>query len=225
MSSALSTPETNPELVTLGHVMRQNRLVHGWSIREAAEKSGVSKNTIRRIESGLPAHDRNHEKLCRAYGAVPLPTEQFKQPSGQGKNYVLQKRADQTWYALRVNAEGKSEVFRSGDSLTDAERARLGRYGLATHFSIPLRCRRENTRAVPFLVEVHGQTDVVADTSGERFIYGIRGDMIVQAGEEYFVLCEGEAACFDSTLPTSLAAASETRPLNPAPLAVVVVLP
>jgi len=205
--------------------MRLNRLLKGWKGSEAAEKAGISKNTVRRVEAGLAVHDSNLAKLCRAYGAVPDGPTGFWMPSARGNNFILQTNQDHTWLAMRILASGDSEVFRSDKELTDKERNRLGRYGLASHFSIPLRVRRERSRFAPFLLEIYGKTDVSKAADCERFIYVLSGRVIVQAGDEFFVVGEGEAATFDTSEATSFAPADPIDASHPAPRALVIVLP
>ena len=50
-------------------------------------------------------------------------------------------------------------------------------------------------------MEVHDSTDVTSDSSGERFIYVLRGQVTVLVGNESFDLATGEAACYDGTQP------------------------
>jgi hypothetical protein len=206
--------------------MRQNRLAVGHSIRDAALSAHLSENTLRRVEAGFPIHQSNLAKLWRAYGAVPITYEAFRSGSVQrGDHYRIQTAADHVWYAMRLDSEGRSESFRFGNSLVPEERNRLGRLGLATHCSIPLRVRSLKSRFMPFLVEVCGRTDTMQDPSGERFIFGVRGRIRVWVGDESFIVGAGEAATFDSTFLTCMEAVDPVDKCHPAPQALVIVLP
>lgn len=190
-----------------GESMRQNRQVLGYSVRDAADLAGVSKNTILRLEAGLPVQKSTRVKLCRAYGMVAR--EPSPDRAAEGANYRLQKREGLIWIPTRVTPDGHAEAYEHDRPLTDAERQRLGWHRLATQFGRPLRCRREGSRFIPFLLELYAPSDVTADPSGERFIYVLRGSVRVRVGDESFEMTEGEAASYDSTLPNGL------EPLEP----------
>ena len=46
--------------------IRQYRLQLGWSIAELAQASGLTAQTVSRIERGIPARDFNVAKVARA---------------------------------------------------------------------------------------------------------------------------------------------------------------
>jgi transcriptional regulator with XRE-family HTH domain len=208
-----------------GASMRRNRVLLGYTVRDAAEKAGISKNTILRVEAGLPVQRATREKLCRAFGMVPTDPTSRKPSANEGKHYKLQTNADAVWYATTVNEQGEADGYTNARIGDAAERSRLGWYGLANHFGRPLRCRREGSRHIPFVVELYRPTDITSDPSGERFVYGLRGAVRVRVGEESFELCEGEAATYDATLPNGLEPLAPVSPGQPAPLVLQMVLP
>lgn len=215
----------NDALQEFGASMRRNRLLLGYTVRDAAEKAGISKNTILRVEAGLPVQRSTREKLCHALGMVPTDPATRKPAAGAGRFYKIQTNAESVWYATIVNAQGEAEGYTNERIADSAERSRLGWYGLANHFGRPLRCRREGSRHIPFLIELYRATDVTSDPMGERFVYGLRGSVRVIVGDESFDLHEGEAATYDATQPNGLEPLQPVKPGQPAPLVLQIVLP
>jgi transcriptional regulator with XRE-family HTH domain len=211
--------------IEYGASMRRNRQLLGLSVRDAATRAGVSKNTILRLESGRPIHRGSQAKLCRAYGCVPIDPADRQPPSREGTHYKLQSKAEQTWYATRLNAEGEAEAHTSPVIQEEGERERLGLNRLVNHFGLPLRVRREGSRFIPFLIELYGPTDTTCDRSGERFILCLQGSIRVVVGDESFVLEEGESASYDSTLPNRLEPVEPATKGRRAPMALQIVLP
>lgn len=221
----MAVVEPTEALQEFGASMRRNRVLLGYSVREAAERAGISKNTILRIETGLPVQRATRQKLCRAYGCVPTDPEDRRAPQHQGKHFKLQTRDEAVWYATRIGADGQAEAYTNDRVQSPNERNRLGWNRLANHFGQPFRVRREGSRFIPFLVEVFAPTDTTADLSGERFILGIRGVVRVVVGEESFLVGEGEAASYDATLPNRLEPAEPIKRGEPAPLVLQIVIP
>lgn len=217
-------PKTEEALLEYGESMRRNRVLLGYSVREAAEKAGVSKNTILRIEAGLPVQKATFVKLARAFGMVPTDPATKRPAVTEGKYYKLQSADEAIWYATTVNKSGEAEASTNDELASQAERNRMGWYGLATHFGRPLRCRRANSHHIPFLVEVFAPTDVTAGPGGERFMYVLRGAVRVNVGDESFVLSEGGAATYDSTLPNGLEPLEPVLPGKLAPLVLQIVV-
>ncbi|AIE84438.1 XRE family transcriptional regulator [Fimbriimonas ginsengisoli] len=212
-------------LAEFGASMRRNRNLLGYTVRDLAELAGISKNTLLRVESGLPVQKATREKLCRALGMVPTDPASRRPGANEGAYYRLHTNADAVWYATKVNRNGEAESSTNERIGDPAERSRLGWYGLADNFGRPLRCRREGSRLIPFVVEVYRPSDITADPSGERFVYGLRGKVRVVVGEESFVLQEGEAATYDATQPNGLEPCDPVTPGHPAPLVLQIVLP
>ncbi|HWD39444.1 MAG TPA: XRE family transcriptional regulator [Fimbriimonas sp.] len=208
-----------------GEGMRRNRLLLGLSIRDVAEKAGISKNTIARLESGKPIQKSSVRSICQVYNCAPTDPTSRRPAQHEGKNYRHFTNGEAVWYALRVDENGKVEQIPGKDAREQEERQRLGRYQLAEFFSLPLRCRREGSRMIPFIVELYGKTDATEDISGERFVYGLRGKTRVCIGEECFELDEGEAAMIDATHLHWMEPAEPVEPGEPGPQVLQVVLP
>lgn len=209
----------------IGESMRRNRALLGLSVREAADRAGISKNTVLRLEAGMPVQKASLVKLSRAYGMVPIDQTEKRQKSVEGQHFRFQPADLAVWYATRLNADGQAESFTNPEVQDEAERNRLGWYGLASHFGQPYRIRRENSRFIAFSVEVYRPSDVTADPSGERLIFGLKGSVRVHVGDESFEVGEGEAAAYDATLPHWIEPATPVEAGTDPPRILQIVLP
>jgi len=221
----MSESEAAEALKEFGASMRRNRALLGYTVRDLAERAGISKNTVVRVEAGLPVQSATRTKLCRALGMVPTDPKTKKPPASEGRFYRVQTQEEAVWYATTINEEGQADAY-TNDRIGDpGERNRLGWYGLVNHFGHPLRCRRTGSRHIPFLVELYRATDVTKDVCGERFVYCLRGAIRVTVGDESFVVREGEAATYDATEPNALEPLTPVEIGQPAPLVLQIVLP
>lgn len=217
--------DSDDALREYGDTMRQNRVLLGLSLRDAAEKAGVSKNTIMRLEAGLPVNWSTHVKISRAYGRVPAPPQNRYTEVVSGIHFKKQPLETRPWLPVRIGKDGAAEIFKSSETIDQQERNRMGWYHLATHFISPLRCRREGSRFIAMITEIFAPTDVSHDVSGERFLLGLRGSVRVHVGDEVFELGEGEAATIDSTQPLGIEPSAPISAGLDAPLVLQIMLP
>lgn len=181
------------------------------SLREAAARAGVSKNTILRLESGLPVRYESRRKLCAAYGIFCFdPDHESGRVGGEG--YALHPRASLKWHRAKLPGPGSDSVVASADEYADpGERARQGRYGLANQFFAYFDCAFEHGHMRAGIFEVFGPSGTSSQNSGEAFVYAIRGSLLFTVGDESFLLAEGSAAIFDRTRPHHHEPAPDTR--------------
>jgi transcriptional regulator with XRE-family HTH domain len=217
--------DVSQSLEEYGLTMRRNRQILGLSVRDAALRAGVSKNTVLRLEAGLPVTWSTHVKVSKAYGRVPARPEARKAGTEQGAHFSKQPFETRPWIPVRVDKNGVAEIFSDSQAVPQDERNRMGWYGVATHFLSPLRCRRESSRFIPMITEIFARTDLSSDLSGERFFLGLRGRVRIVVGDESFELGEGEAATIDATKVSGLEPSEPLKPGDPAPLVLQVVLP
>ena len=91
----------------------------------------------------------------------------------------------------RGTDSGKRRQFRGGAAAAWAQQA-------AEFFSRPLRCRRENTKSIPFVIELYGKTDAAEMSQGSDSFTGC-GNSRVWVEPKHF--CRGRANRPSSTAP------------------------
>lgn len=184
----------------LGKRMREIRLRAGMSIREAAQRSGVDKNTVLRIEAGKPVRDQTIQRMCQTYGFIPfVPAKAGVSKVGIG--YAMHRKEGERWTQLALeNLDSPSRTSHSKAFGSEAVRLQRGRSGTANQFMRRLECRMPGGRMVGAVFEVFGSSGWASQPYGEAFVYALRGDIRFWVGAEEFVLEEGTAATFDRTI-------------------------
>lgn len=181
--------------------MRAVRERAGLSLREAAARAGVDKNTIMRVEAGLPVRETSRVRLCAGYGVFAIhPRDLSARLKGPG--YAVHLPDGASWHRARLpDPHEPSQVSTSEAMRAPEERLRQGRLGLATQFFSFLGCDRADGGIRSAVLEVYGPSGHSRQQSGEAFVYVLSGELRFEVDEESFVLKEGMAATFDRTLP------------------------
>lgn len=183
-----------------GQRMRRVRERAGLTLREAALRVGVNKNTLLRLERGERLRKQTLVKICAGYGVLFLDPEAIPNRE-EGVHYALHLPEGEQWLRTRVNdLDGPSRVTRPrGIELADQRRA-MGRHGFADQFLMILGCDRTHGQLRAALFEVFGQSGRSRQASGEALVYAVKGDVQFHIGTESFVLRQGSAATFDRTV-------------------------
>lgn len=127
---------TEKDFATIALNVQYMRAINGWTQTELVERSGVSRTTLRRIESGLPAFGQTLSKLARAF-KVPVSDlvlmRRFRAILGEENRYVIHRNADDDWFAIEDKRTKKPSDSR--DLVQHpAERRRLGELGFVPAF-------------------------------------------------------------------------------------------
>lgn len=190
---------TNP-WCNYGRRMRRVRERAGLTLRQAALRVGVNKNTLLRLERGERLRKQTLVKICVGYGILYLDPEATSKRE-EGAHYALHRPEGERWLRTRVTElDGPSRVTRPrGIDAADQRRA-MGRYGFADQFLMIFGCDRTDGQLRAALFEVYGQSGRSRQASGEAFVYAFKGDIQFHIGAESFVLRQGLAATFDRTV-------------------------
>lgn len=183
-----------------GRRMRGVRERAGLSLREAAARAGVDKNTVVRLEAGLPVREASRQKICAAYGVFCRDPEDLD-GRVEGEGFAVLPADARRWHRARVpGPDGPSVVTTFEEFANPAERMRQGRLGLANQFFALLGCDLPAGRLRAAVFEVYAPSGYSRQTSGEAFVFAMRGRIRFVVGEGEFTLEEGSAAIFDRTL-------------------------
>lgn len=195
-SQALSTGDRE----YFGRRLRTLRLKAGLSIRQISARAGIDKNTVLRIEAGEPVRQQSLLRLCNSFGILGLPLSAHTQPRLEGEHFVVHQREKEAWFRLQLKeAQDPSKILESVDLMDPRERHRLGSLGFASQFVKRLGVDRPEGVLRAAIFEVYGSSGWSAQSSGEAFVYALRGDLRFTIEEEQFDLRESEGATFDRT--------------------------
>lgn len=173
--------------------LRRARVRLGLSIRDLATAAGVNKNSIIRLEKGLPPQPATVRKICAAMGLhvrallAPLDTD-----AGE---IAIHRKSDNRWYDLTAFEAGPIVEA----PLTLAERRKLARKGVVAPM-LMLTNRLKSGNLMPNLIELFGATETHSHP-GEEMVYVLEGRVVVWVGDRSFELEAGEAISFWSSEP------------------------
>ncbi|MBC8102127.1 MAG: helix-turn-helix transcriptional regulator, partial [Cytophagales bacterium] len=156
---------------TLGARIQRLRLRQGLSVRDVADKAEVDKNTILRLEKGLPTSARTRDRVCAALGvyvsrlALPEPDDR--------EVVVLHSRDREVWWPYPGMGEPQPLPFRASapppllgstpveDLYADsgaASEAAGKNASLAGGYVTSLACRMPHGRLRSSLLRLHEET-------------------------------------------------------------------
>ncbi len=172
--------------------IRENR---GLTIRDLAERAQISKNTVLRIEQGLPISEANLTRLCDCLQTI-LPNLLIPERKDDSKVRVHRYAEDQWRIAFRRKSAPKT--IQDFDVVENPEeRKRLSGLRYVSGFAINHECLLEGGNIQSALMEVHGDQEIPGFRhSGEEFVYCLQGRLRLTVGKEQFILNPGDGASF-----------------------------
>ncbi len=186
---------------TLGARIQRLRLQQGLSVRDVAIKAGVDKNTVVRLEKGLPTSARTRDRIGLVLGSY-ISRLTLPEPDTQ-EMVAHHVRKKETWWPYPDMGEARPLGEQTeGDS--DALMAR----GLVAS----LACRLPRGRLQSSLLKLREETPINAHV-GEEFLFCLRGTVKLTVSGKETVLHEGDAVTFWCAEPHTYAPAN--GPLSP----------
>jgi transcriptional regulator with XRE-family HTH domain len=196
----------------VGARIQRLRLKQNLSVRDLADKAGVDKNTILRVEKGLTVSGRTLDRVCRALDVyvsrllLPEPEE--------GEAVVLHRRASEVWWPY----PGMGDPFPGDDSdlgtptappeeAAGSEVSGIGARAGAhptpkvapqttpRGFVASLACRMPRGRMRSSLIRIWDETTPNAHP-GEEFVFCLSGKACLTVAGRAYLLEEGDAATF-----------------------------
>lgn len=155
-----------PDPETLGARIQRIRQRSNLSVRDLAEKAGVNKNTILRLEKGLTPSYVTLNRVCEALG---VHIAQLTQPEPEEEHTIsLHARA----------GEGRAPLAADEKVLLAA-----------------LKCRLPGGRLNAAIMELFGESEPVTHP-GEELVFCLRGRAKLTVAGRGYCLGEGDAAAF-----------------------------
>jgi transcriptional regulator with XRE-family HTH domain len=202
----------------IAHNIRCIRMAQSLTQADLAERAGLDKATVHRLESGKRIHLRSLEKISEVFRET---VEFFNSvlPYGlpdQTQQIFVHRRADLNWFAgadkrKKVPADSQKRIQ------DQSERLRLGRAGLVAWF-------QAYTFAMPnspgmSLSEIYGEVQWGPNaTYRDSVTYCLRGEVIVTVADQTFCLGEGDGIGHSTSLTISIRPARSIGPNELPPL-------
>lgn len=167
------------ELARVGGRLRALRRARGWRLEDLAERTGLSKAYLSRLESGERQPSLGALfNVARAYG---ISFSSLFEPEPEVKSCVV--------------VRGARDRMRQGNGLSYTKLSE----GSWTFNLQPLRV----------VVPVGSTEEKLYQHEGEQWLYVLSGRLWLKVSEEEFVLEVGDAAHFDAEKPHKLSALGE----------------
>jgi transcriptional regulator with XRE-family HTH domain len=202
---------TSISLTELGVRIRTHRQRQGLSVRDLAERAGIDKNTVLRIEKGLPTSYNTlvsiGEALNTNIARLTLPDNDPEVP------FAVHTHEMDEWRSYAPPG-GPNDPAPPGD-LDDTTRKHLAEEGAGAFLSV-LKCHLPAGRVRSSLLELYDETHLRSH-SGEEFVYCLRGRVRIKVADRAFTLSAGESATFWSAEKHNYAPAEGPIPADGEP--------
>lgn len=201
----------SPEII--GSRLRRLRMSQELSLRELADRSGLSKDAVQRIEKGQSTPYASLARLCVALGTH---IARITMPDPYDHEVVsIHCRGEETWIChseLASDHKDTSEVTELDNELI---RRKLVDDGQEIVFNSLLNCQLTGGRIWASLLELHGES-TVRSHNGEEFVFCLRGATTLRVAGREYPLRPGDAATFWSSEPHNYAPDTEAGNSEPA---------
>lgn len=183
---------------TIGARVKAQRLRFGMSTQQVADRAGVARYTVIRLEEGKPCRPATLQKIRHALG---LFGDQMRRPFETGP-FAVHRARDIHWSVSVPKAEYQKRIVDDDPYHVDdpAERARLGSLGFQPFFTAILGSEIAHGVGHPALMEFY-RASWVDRHFGEEFVYCLRGAITIVVDGVPCTLEEGDSMAFDATLP------------------------
>ncbi len=181
-------------LSVVGARVKRLRLQQGHSIRSFAELSGLGKNSIVRLESGVGTQPLTLLRACEALG---LHIDRLADPvAPDPATAAAHHNEDDRWHALMDLAGGP--LGDADGPVAPEVRARLAaEQGVAVAIN-RLKSRLPTGRIFPSLLELHAASEPRSHP-GEELVFVLQGSVCLQVGGVPYPLKAGESLTFWSS--------------------------
>ncbi len=186
------------EFATIGARVRERRRKFGMSAQTLADRAGVARYTVIRLEEGKPCRP---ETLSKIRKALRLFSDQMTRPFETGP-FAVHRARDTHWSVGVPKAEYQRRIVDDDPVHVDdpAERARLGSLGFQPFFTAVLGSEIAGGVGHPALMEFY-RPSWIDRHFGEEFVYCLSGAITITVDGVPCLLEEGDSMNFDATLP------------------------
>lgn len=205
---------------TVGRRVRERRQRLGMSTQELAERAGVARYTLIRMEAGFPFTKKTFAKVRSALGMF---TDQITRPYEEGP-FAVHRAEDSHWSVALSKSRYQRVTEGEHPFYVDdaAERRRLGELGFQPFFTAVLGSEISGGITSQALMEFH-HPSWVDQHVGEEFVYCLRGEVTILVDNIPCALRAGDSMTFDANRPHQYMPTNPVQPDELPPLILLVV--
>ncbi len=188
----------------LGQRVRRLRDAQGLSIREVAERAGISKNSIVRLEQGRGTQAITILKVCSVLG---IHVERLAEPTSEDVLAIAHRNRDDRWFDMADM--GSKPLLGANRPMTQRQRKQAFAAGARVPVNL-LKCRLPGGKVLPSILEIY-EVSPKRSHVGEEFAYVLNGDAIITVGKKKYRLRQDESLTFWSAEPHCYAPADPKK--------------
>lgn len=195
----------------VGPRIRKLRESRGLTIRQLAERVGISKNTLLRLEQGEPIAEKIFVRICDGLQTVPpnllVADEEWNRP------YRVHRTSDNSW-RIAFRRERAPSIYQDWEPIDEAaERQRIGNLGFVSGFLQSHHCSLRDGLIQAAVLELYGDQEKPGFRhSGEEYVLCLEGKIRITIGKDEVILEPGDAVTFWSRVRHKYANALPPRP-------------
>lgn len=173
----------------IGQVLRERRGHHGWTLADVADKTGISKSTLSKIENDLISP--SYQTIIQLCAGLDIEISDLLSPSASGQE--------------PPHVMGRRSISRQHDGVVMEDDNYRYVY-LCTDIA--------HKRIVPMVIDVKAdrleRVDGLWTHVGEEYLYVLKGAITLHTSlYEQIILEEGDSVYFDSTMGHAYIAAND----------------
>ncbi|MFZ4508880.1 MAG: helix-turn-helix domain-containing protein [Fimbriimonas sp.] len=178
-----------------GPRIRRLREARGLTLRELAVRVDVSKNTLLRLEQGLPIAEPLFVRVCNALQTIPpnllVSDEDWSLP------YRVHRAKEAKWRVAFRKTKSPSTIVDFEVVEEASERDRIGNLGFVTGFLQSLDCSIRGGKLQSAVVELYGNQERPGFRhSGEEFVMCLQGRLKLSISSHTLLLEPGDSVTF-----------------------------
>ena len=175
---------------------RERRKLFGWSVDEVAQRSGVSRDTVMRVEKGKRCNNKSFQALRSAYA---LFSAQLVKHPIESEHYSVCHADQIRWMAANLKDHKGRPVKDIDYSFVDdaSERQRRANLGYQRFFTGFIRSELADGVMSSGIMEIYN-TSPVDQHFGEEFIYCLSGEAQITVEGDSCHLAAGDSMVFDA---------------------------
>jgi transcriptional regulator with XRE-family HTH domain len=191
--------ETELNYETIGRRVQARRKALGFSTKTLAERAGLARYTVIRLEQG---HSCSPATIKKIRLALHMFTDQLTRPAPTSKSFFVHRAADTKWTVSRSKAEYQKQLVEDDPAHVndEAERHRLGAVGFQPFFTAVLDSEIDGGTMGQAIMELHRNSWVDVHY-GEEFVYCLRGKAKIRVDGDDCELAPGDAMTFPADKP------------------------
>ncbi len=184
---------------SLGRRVKARRQKLHLSTQTLAQKAGIARYTVIRLEQGKPCRP---ETLTKIRLALHMFSDQLARPLPPSEKYSVHRATETKWSVSKAKSQYQKQLVEDDPIHVndESERRRLGSVGFQPFFTAVLDSELVGGITSHALMEFY-RDSWVDSHYGEEFAYCLRGKLKISVDGDECILGPGDSMTFDAELP------------------------